>query len=226
MHYINFPAKMFRPNVSIFIAFTQPHPQEQVALQLHWKLPSRILIAMNDIKVTLIYSFWIFKCKNFSSHGKSCNDPDLLQESLGVSLGPFAPLALECPKSVPRVSPECQKGVPDTLGTLSGHFLDTPEPGARRAPETPRGTLPGPLRARRARETPVAGRGRCKVREKHKFPQKPKTLSLWDVQFFLGGSGVGEGSGLRTGSPLTGKKREGISSKKSRAQSCQYLRRP
>ena len=63
--------------------------------------------------------------------------------SLGVSLGPFAPRVPQCPKSVPRVSPECQKGVPDTLGTLSGHFLDTPEPGARRAPETPRGTLPG-----------------------------------------------------------------------------------
>ena len=26
--------------------------------------------------------------------------------------------------------------------TLSGHLFDTPEPGARRAPETPRGTLP------------------------------------------------------------------------------------
>ena len=63
--------------------------------------------------------------------------------SFGVSLGPFAPLALECPKTVPRVSPECQKGVPDTPGTLSGHFLDSPEPGARRAPETPRKTLPG-----------------------------------------------------------------------------------
>ena len=63
--------------------------------------------------------------------------------SLGVSLGPFGLRAPECPKSVPRVSPECQKGVPDTPRTLSGHFLDTPEPGARRAPETPRGTLPG-----------------------------------------------------------------------------------
>ena len=63
--------------------------------------------------------------------------------SFGVSLGPFAPRAPECPKSVPRVSPECQKGVPHTPGTLSGHFSDTPEPGARRAPETPRGTLPG-----------------------------------------------------------------------------------
>ena len=87
--------------------------------------------------------------------------------------GPFGPRAPECPKSVPRVSPECQKGDTghsrDTLGTLFGHS------GARgpRAPETPRRTLPrtppvfgdtlgdtpGTLRARRARETPVAGRG-------------------------------------------------------------------
>ena len=78
----------------------------------------------------------------------------------------------KCPKSVPRVSPECQKGVPDTPGTLSGHFLDTPEAGARRAPGTPCRTLsrtppifgdtlgdtPGTVRARRARETPAAGR--------------------------------------------------------------------
>ena len=49
--------------------------------------------------------------------------------------------------------------------------MGTPEPGAQRAPETPRGTLsrtppfsgtlsgtlPGTLRARRAGETPVAG---------------------------------------------------------------------
>ena len=59
----------------------------------------------------------------------------------GVSPRRFGPRAPECPKSVPRVSPECQKSVSDTLGTLSGHFLDTPEPGARRAPGTPRGTL-------------------------------------------------------------------------------------
>ena len=70
----------------------------------------------------------------------------------------------------------------DTPGTLSGHFLDTPEPGARRARGTFRGTLPrtppfsgdtlgdtpGTLRARRARETPVAGRG---------FP-KPKVIEV------------------------------------------------
>ena len=58
--------------------------------------------------------------------------------SRSVSEGPRAP---ECPK----VSPECRKGVPDTPGTLSGPFLDTPEPGARRAPETLRETLPETL---------------------------------------------------------------------------------
>ena len=106
----------------------------------------------------------------FFRHRKVCDPAGLLQESLGpfgpevspecprecpqkpgvsagvsdgVSPGPFGLRAPECPKSVPRVSPECQKGVPDTPGTLSGHFLDTPEPGARRAPGTPRRTLPG-----------------------------------------------------------------------------------
>ena len=72
---------------------------------------------------------------------------------LGVSLGPSGE-SKKCPESVPGVSGHLF----DTLGTLSGHFLDTPEPGARRARETPRDT-PGTLRARRARETPVAGRG-------------------------------------------------------------------
>ena len=74
-------------------------------------------------------------------------------------------------RSVQKVSPECPGHLFDTPGTLSGHFLDTPEPGARRVPGTPRQTLPrtppifgdtlgdtpGTLRARRARETPVAG---------------------------------------------------------------------
>ena len=45
----------------------------------------------------------------------------------------------------PRVSPECPGHLFDTPGTLSGHFLDTPEPGARRAgpgDTGPRRTLP------------------------------------------------------------------------------------
>ena len=41
-----------------------------------------------------------------------------------------APGSKSCPESVAGVS----KGVPDTLGTLSGHLLDTLEPGAGRAP--------------------------------------------------------------------------------------------
>ena len=86
----------------------------------------------------------------------------------GVS-GLFGPRAPEYPKSVPRVCPECLEHLFDTLGTLFGHS------GARgpKVPETPRGTfprtppfsgtlsetLPRTLRARKARETPVAGRG-------------------------------------------------------------------
>ena len=96
--------------------------------------------------------------------------------SHGVSPGPFGPRAPECQKGVPRVS----KRYPDTPGTLSGHLFDTPESGARRAPETPRGTLSrtppfsgtpcrtlsGRLRARRARKTLLAGRGFPKSRSK------------------------------------------------------------
>ena len=68
-------------------------------------------------------------------------------------------MSKKCPKSVPRVSPDGLGHLFDTPATLSGHFLDTPEPGARRGPgDTPRDTR-GTLRARRARETPVAGRG-------------------------------------------------------------------
>ena len=83
----------------------------------------------------------------------------------GVSRGPSGPRAPERPKGVPRVSPECPGHLFDTPGTLSGHLLDTLEPGAWRAPETPlqtlartprfsgtpRRTLPATLRARRAR---------------------------------------------------------------------------
>ena len=59
----------------------------------------------------------------------------------GCLRGPSGP-GLRSVQKVSRECPECQKGVPATPGTLSGHFLDSPEPGARRAPETPRRTLP------------------------------------------------------------------------------------
>ena len=82
----------------------------------------------------------------------------------GVAFGPRAP---ECPKSVPRVPPECQKGV----RTLQGHSRDTFWTLRCSGPEGPRGhpvghsvghppfsgTLSGTLREP-ARETPVAGR--------------------------------------------------------------------
>ena len=55
-----------------------------------------------------------------------------------VSPGPFRPQTRKCPKSVPRVSPECPGHLLDTPGTLSGYFLDTPEPGVRSTPwDTP-----------------------------------------------------------------------------------------
>ena len=82
--------------------------------------------------------------------------------SLGVSvsLRPFGPRAPECLNSFPSVpgvfgTPFWHSG--DTLGTLFGHS------GAQ-GPKGPRNTLrdtPGTLRARRARETTVAGRGGC-----------------------------------------------------------------
>ena len=56
----------------------------------------------------------------------------------GVSRGPSGPRAPECPKGVPRVSPECPGHLvdtPDTLGTPFGHS------GAR-GPEGPRDTRP------------------------------------------------------------------------------------
>ena len=105
----------------------------------------------------------------------------------GVSRGPLGPkppecpqecppktgYPRECPKSVPRASPECPGHLVDTPGTLSGHFLDTPEPGRHTfwtLPRTPPvfgdtlgGTL-GTLRARRPRVIPVAGRGVRKSR--------------------------------------------------------------
>ena len=57
-----------------------------------------------------------------------------------MSPEPFGPRAPECPKSVPRVSPECQKGVPDTPGTLSGHFGHSGARGPKGSGDTPSDT--------------------------------------------------------------------------------------
>ena len=90
-----------------------------------------------------------------------------------------------CPGPGLRVSKRCL----DTPGTLSGH-LDTLGPGARRVSGTPRRTLPrkppifgdtlgenpGTLRARRARETPVAGR---RDRNTRKFGETFVVKVLW-----------------------------------------------
>ena len=76
---------------------------------------------------------------------KICELPGQLQESLGecpqecprkrgVSTGVSDGVSPGCPKSVPRVSPECPGHLFHTPGTLSGHFLDTPEPGPRGHP--------------------------------------------------------------------------------------------
>ena len=111
----------------------------------------------------------------------------------GVSVGPFGLRALECPKSFPRVSPECPGYLFDTPVTLSGHFLDTPESGARRALQTPRRTLtqtppvfrdtlrdtPGTLRARRARETPVPGRRVPKLYPPIRAPFWLSSMCIW-----------------------------------------------
>ena len=88
-------------------------------------------------------------CELVSSQTTKFPTPPACYRSLSGPSGP------KCPRSVPRgvfgalrapgsgVSKKCPESVPDTLGTLSGHLLDTPEPGARRDPETLRGTLPG-----------------------------------------------------------------------------------
>ena len=54
----------------------------------------------------------------------------LVLRSRRPATGVSRALRPKCPREC--LSPECQKGVPDTPGTLSGHFLNTPEPGARR----------------------------------------------------------------------------------------------
>ena len=61
-----------------------------------------------------------------------------------VVFGALWARAPECPKKCPESVPRNVRNTFLTLrGTLSGHFLDTPEPGAQMAPKTPRRTLPG-----------------------------------------------------------------------------------
>ena len=82
----------------------------------------------------------------------SCSSPGLLQESLG----PFGPkVSRECPSCLSGALRAPGSDLFDTPGTLSGHFLDTPEPGARRAPETPRENTLGTLRARDSCSRPL-----------------------------------------------------------------------
>ena len=73
----------------------------------------------------------------------------------GALRAPGSGVSKKCPESVPGVSGTPFRHSGDTLGTLSGHSGARGPKGPR---DTPRDTL-GTLRARRARETPVAGRG-------------------------------------------------------------------
>ena len=79
----------------------------------------------------------------------------------GALWAPGSGVSKKRPESVPGVSKRCL----DTPGTLSGHFLDTPEPSAQSTAGTPRRTLPrtppifgDTLGDTPDRETPVAGR--------------------------------------------------------------------
>ena len=94
-----------------------------------------------------------------------------------LSLGPFGPRAPECPKSVLRVSSECEKGVLDSPGTLSGHFLDTQ---SDTPPPPVFGDTPGTLQARRAQETPVAGRG---VRNYEAQSDCTRMFTIWEKDY-------------------------------------------
>ena len=92
-------------------------------------------------------------------------------DQLQGSFGPFGP---ERPGGCPR---EClrKRGCPtecptgDTLGTLFGH---TPEPGARRAPGTPRGTL---------RRTPPFSGTLSGTLPGHSGPKGPRDPCSWSA---------------------------------------------
>ena len=100
---------------------------------LKWRIPVFALFAKNVANPPACY-------RSLSGpSGPKCPGPKCPREcprkrgvSEGVSDGCLRTLrarAPECPKSVPRVSPEWPRSVRDTLfdtpGTLSGHFLDT-----------------------------------------------------------------------------------------------------
>ena len=85
-------------------------------------------------------------------------------------------------RSVQKVSRECPRSVKKVSRTLREHSRDTfwtlrsPEPeGPQRHPEGHSRDTPETLRARRAWETPVAGRGGCNYRDrKRKSPWQPE----------------------------------------------------
>ena len=69
-------------------------------------------------------------------------------------------------RSVQKVSRECPRSVRKVFRTLRGHSRDSFWTLRRPGPEAPQKhpkDTPGTLRARRARETPVAGRGVCNL---------------------------------------------------------------
>ena len=87
--------------------------------------------------------------------------PQTCYRSLSGPSGPKCPrecgVSKKSPESVPGVSKRCPGHSGDTLGTLFGHSGAW---GPKSPRDTPKDT-PGTLRARKARETPVAGRGGC-----------------------------------------------------------------
>ena len=108
------------------------------------------------------------RCQN---HCSGCNAPGLLQESLG----PFGPEVFrECPSGClrgSRVSKQWPESVPGVSKRCPGHSGGhSGAQGAKGPRDTPKDTL-GTLRARRARETPVAARGLCNVRGGKTFPR-------------------------------------------------------
>ena len=82
----------------------------------------------------------------------------------GALQTPGSGVSKKYPESVPGVSKRCPGHSGDTLGTLFGHCGGRGPKGPR---DTPRDT-PGTLRARRARETPVAGREARRGMEGHR----------------------------------------------------------